>query len=646
MHPTSSEREPLHPDDARAWMEDHEVQHVMEITQVSRQEAVDALVKHRTIDKAVDHLLSANDPQQVQRQADLDTVRENFGPFIASSEERGRDRERGRTASPSVSRRERDVIDLTNGKENQDPGQGQLQRSTRSPDPSWAMVPVSTSATAEATATAQDDDLNQALKMSYSEYAEDDDIPTDTAVLREDKRPIAIRADTPSRHYTSLVLSSLFYVPQVRQRCSKLRLHVTAGDDKPHSYPDNAIWSTIELFTSMDVADLSFIVESDVSQAWDAPPLAHGQTVGEVSSQFLTKIADVFQKDLDLQRIGSGPDTYKLFHFSYCRVRIPPSGPPIKIQEPNLGRVVPIEISPDAPPGGNSLVTRLSQTFNHYHEDGSSEHQLITAPSELVAFEINVRPAAVPTPSPEPLSYPKTLYLDEFLEANLDLANETRESQRRYRNQIETFMERRRKITRFEDQDTLENLRGTIDYYENIAPKGSTDYFEGVLKVDMAKRTTELQTDALKLRSILKKLEDEIKEIDRNLEELRAKLEQASDEPELRNHPYDLRAVLVHHGLPGRKQMHLYVQDGASWWKIVDYAVQEVTEGDVLSDPSGLYMGAGPFMLLYSRRQTEAEASQKVEWPQLFVTEATKNNSQLRSDLAALAAEAAMDEGI
>lgn len=40
---------------------------------------------------------------------------------------------------------------------------------------------------------------------------------------------------------------------------------------------------------------------------------------------------------------------------------------------------------------------------------------------------------------------------------------------------------------------------------------------------------------------------------------------------------YDLRAVLVHTGLPGRKQMYSYVQDTeGTWWKTVDHEVTEV----------------------------------------------------------------------
>jgi hypothetical protein len=39
---------------------------------------------------------------------------------------------------------------------------------------------------------------------------------------------------------------------------------------------------------------------------------------------------------------------------------------------------------------------------------------------------------------------------------------------------------------------------------------------------------------------------------------------------------YDLRAVLVHDGLFGRRQLYSYVKDKGTWWKTVDTDVTEV----------------------------------------------------------------------
>ena len=38
---------------------------------------------------------------------------------------------------------------------------------------------------------------------------------------------------------------------------------------------------------------------------------------------------------------------------------------------------------------------------------------------------------------------------------------------------------------------------------------------------------------------------------------------------------YDLRAVLVHDGVYGRKHLYSYVKDKGTWWKTHDYIVTE-----------------------------------------------------------------------
>ncbi|KAJ7064928.1 hypothetical protein C8F01DRAFT_781026 [Mycena amicta] len=623
---TQSEREPLKPEEVQEWLEEQNVNTVMEITNADRDVAVAALLKHkRNVEKAVDELLQGGmkDLEELQREQDLSSIKETWR-HLFPGEERGRERERREaTRSPTGTAR-KDPIDLTIGDDDPSTSSTRFRATTRSPDPNWQLVPSTQP-------KSSDDDLSKAIQASWNDYAaeESDDITSDVISLREGTRPIALRADAPSKAYMALVFQSLFYVPQVRQRCSKLRLHLEEGG-QPQLYPDSAIWQSILMFTILDIGEISVLVDWEMIHAWDSPSLSHGLFVGLLSKQFLEKVVNVLQTDLDMQKIETEPGMHKLFHFSYCKVHISSSGPPTTIFESDTGHAVPIEISPDAPPGGNALVTRLSQTFNHYNADQSSDHQLILQPSEMVTFEISVIPPALPTPSPEPLTYPKTLYLDEFMATNLDLANETRDMQRRCRGEIEALMERRRSLTRFEDQDTLENLRGTIDYYENIAPKGSVEYFDGVLKCNLPERAASLQNNALKLRNVLKTLEDEVRVIDQRVEELRAELEHVSNNPELQNHPYDLRAILVHTGYPGRKNIYSYVHDNGTWWHILDYTVREVTEDVVLSDPTGLHTNAGPYMLMYSRRQSESEMNQKAEWPATFINSTLENNARLR----------------
>lgn len=88
--------------------------------------------------------------------------------------------------------------------------------------------------------------------------------------------------------------------------------------------------------------------------------------------------------------------------------------------------------------------------------------------------------------------------------------------------------------------------------------------------------------------------------------------------------------------MPGRKQIHSYVQDvDGIWWKTVDFTVTEVinplennsvsltnrkiSEEIVLTDPSGLHMRAGPYLLLYSRFLPQDQIKEPLPWPEPYV---------------------------
>jgi len=103
------------------------------------------------------------------------------------------------------------------------------------------------------------------------------------------------------------------------------------------------------------------------------------------------------------------------------------------------------------------------------------------------------------------------------------------------------------------------------------------------------------------------------------LEKLQADVSVVLECPELQEFRYDLRAVLMHTGLPERKQMYSYVQDiEETWWKTVDKEVVEVPEETVLTDPTGLHLGAGPYLLLYSRHLTDEQLHEPLVWPTGF----------------------------
>ncbi|KAJ7476769.1 hypothetical protein FB451DRAFT_247238 [Mycena latifolia] len=623
-----SEREPLKPQELKEWMSEQERLDgatLAEIGNTNFDHAITILRKFSgDMEKAANALLNGavDDPEEREREANIASLKENFSHMFPNP----------KAQSPDGPRRNV-VIDLTG--DDDPPTETRFRATTRSPDPSWQMVRSNQAMDGVKSA---EDELNEVIQASYNDFAADDSdiIPPEDMGVREGGRPIALRADAAGKAYAALVIQCLFHVPQVRQRCSKLRLHTTDGR-KPEENPgthagdntsacgtdrlsDWALWELIGMFTALDLGQISVFLDIDLLASWETESLKHADSVGALSKEFLERIVNMLQLDLDTQKI-EGADHNRLFHFSHCRIHSPATGPPQTVTEGDGGHIVVIDITPESP--SNELVARLSQSFTTYNEDGSSDHMLMRAPSEMVTFQINVLSNSSAGATPEPFVYPKTIYLDEFMEANLDLANETRASQRQIQKEMETLTTRKRALTRHEGQDTFENLRGTIDYCENIASR------------DTPERLEHLQTMSAKLKKVLQNLEREVQTIDEKLASLQSELDSLGDNPELQCHPYDLRAVLVHTGLPGRKHIYSYVQDKGTWWKTVDYTVTEVSEDLVLSDPAGLHLGAGPYMLMYSRRQPEAEMHAPVKWPQYFVDQVLRNNEEvLRSQAA------------
>ncbi|KAJ6545499.1 hypothetical protein B0H19DRAFT_1167841 [Mycena capillaripes] len=606
-----AERQPLKPQELKEWMsakEREDGERLAEFTGTEFDRAVRVLRKHDgNMDKAAESLLNGgiDDAEERRREEDLASIKQDFAHMFPES--------RATEAPP----RSNNVIDLTGDDDDAPMDSTRFRATTRSPDPAWQMVRSNQAVKSE------DDKLKEVLQASWNDFAaeESDTMPIEEITQREGGRPIALRADMAGKAYAALVIQCLFHVPQVRQRCSKLHLHLIDGKP-PQVNPDWAMWSLIEMFTALDLAEISVLLDQEMLNAWETATLKQSDSVGTLSKQFLERVTRLVQSDLEEQKIEAAPGINKLFRFKHSKIHNPPTGPPEPVFGPDYDHIVSIEINPESPGASNELVARLSQTLNDYNEDGSSYHQLIEEPSEMVTFEIIVNmSSSTGGASPEPFVFPKCIYMDQFLEANLDLANETRLSQRQIQRDLEMLTTKKRSITRFEDQDTFENLRGAIDYYENIA------------HYDNEERSATLKTMATKLKNTLQRLESEVAVIDEKISSLQSELDGLFENPELQCHPYDLRAVLVHTGLPGRKHIYSYVQDKGTWWKTVDYTVTEVSEDLVLSDPAGLHLGAGPYMLMYSRRQIESEMNEPVNWPPVFVESTTNNNATFLSEL-------------
>ncbi|KAG8967665.1 hypothetical protein FRC03_009502 [Tulasnella sp. 419] len=212
-----------------------------------------------------------------------------------------------------------------------------------------------------------------------------------------------------------------------------------------------------------------------------------------------------------------------------------------------------------------------------------------------------------PNTIPVKYSYPKRLYLDPFMAENRVAVKEKVDQRDAWSDEMEALARRRDTLTRNEGKDTLADLRKTIYFLENVADtKGDPQ------------RRQHLDALASKLKEVILTIEKELKSCEEKLKELRLKSESVFNDPRWQQHAYDLRAVLVHDGIAGREHSYVYTQDTRSgkWLKTCDATITEVSEDDVLHDSTGLHLGAGPYILVYSRRiPDDYQLPSPLPWP-------------------------------
>ncbi|KAF5325531.1 hypothetical protein D9619_009876 [Psilocybe cf. subviscida] len=491
----------------------------------------------------------------------------------------------------------------------------EFKPSERAPHPEWAMAPVGV------TATPEDHNLNEAIQASLQDFKEEDDPSPFQKALRQGNRPIALRPETPSLAYAALALQALYYVPQVRLTVSNLRLpHV--ADYTAVRDPARAMWNLIELFTNLDLAQLAALIDSTVLSSLEIAPL-HNERLPEATADAVKHISVLIEEHVAAQ--GGGEETEPLFSFTHGQVKKKVDQPLSNSKTAGTGFVVSVEAGGGRP--YNDLISSISHGLNKQSSPTSSTHDVIIRPSEVVGFALIRSPNLPGAKSPDLFVYPKTLYMDRFLLDNFEIVDAKRQQERDLLQKVEELRRMKDKLTRHDNRDTLQNLQATIYYYENVAQGGD----------DPARKRT-LEAVANHLKDVVTMITGKIEDIDHQMASLQKEVAALFDCPELQNFQYDLRAVLFHSGLPGRKNIYSYVQDtDGVWWKTVDQDVTElyilifpvcfkVPEETVLTDPTGIHLNAGPYFLLYSRHMSDEQLHEEPAWPEPFSIAVEENN--------------------
>ncbi|KAG7095713.1 hypothetical protein E1B28_006426 [Marasmius oreades] len=416
-------------------------------------------------------------------------------------------------------------------------------------------------------------------------------------MIRQDGRPVSLRAESPSLVYAALVAHALFHIPQMRERLSRL---------EPQE--EDPITGLMEVFTNLDLAQLSSICYDNFLLSLGAELASMTSTPYILSSEFVQLISNLIDQRLDDQ--GE-----RLISFTTGRLNIVDGNINLETNDIPI-TTVPVEARMD-PSCPNDLVARLSAALNNYREDGST-HDGIIDPSQIIIFTLKKTGLAAGTSSVDSFVYPKTMFMDQFLLANFEVANAKRLRQLEIQQRLSRLEQQKVELTKYDNKDVLKNLKSSVHYFENVVRVG-----------DDPDRRASLASTTTKLRKVILGVETALEKINAEVGKLQDEAKSLFDCPELQKLCYDLRAVLIHTGVPGRKQMYSYVQDrNGTWWKNLDYAVSEATEADVLADPTGLHLNAGPYMLIYSRSLPKEQLAAPTTWPPQFVDAVRLHNEK------------------
>ncbi|KAF9515889.1 hypothetical protein BS47DRAFT_727689 [Hydnum rufescens UP504] len=231
-------------------------------------------------------------------------------------------------------------------------------------------------------------------------------------------------------------------------------------------------------------------------------------------------------------------------------------------------------------------------------------------------------------PQPEPFKFPSVLQMDRWYINNASFTNDANYEIRQLRSEAVELEGKLARLLTHNDHDNLASLQSALYYVENVASR------------DTEERKAAHAAASSKLRAIIERIQQEIQKtkvaIRHNLEEQSRIYEETTGELE-EEFRYDLRAVLMHNGSYGPKNVYAYVKSSSGeWWKSVYDVVTkvrkhspifrppdmtfslQVTEETVLTDRAGLYLNSGPYMLFYSRVTPEWEIdgdSGEPSWP-------------------------------
>lgn len=432
-------------------------------------------------------------------------------------------------------------------------------------DQEWAMVPSN----APPILSQEDRALNEALEASLTtsfvggqeQYEEAPDIADR---LRKEGWPFVFRVMSSPHCYVPVILQCLLSIPKIQERLLEYDPNTTA-DEEVHTLAKQ--YQRLAALSGHSAR--AYMAVDELLGALVLRPPSNQDSVATLIRDYFLLVAT------ELERIPRNPAelTSDLLLLTFQGGNVEAD---VDKASSSYASGVFAEVSvPTA--YGSDVVSCLAHSF-------MKTEVYLTELSEVFTF-------IVCREDMSQINYPSRIYMDRFLQDNVDQSRQFIARQEAVHHDIQKLSAERQKLVAWKNNDTLKSIRSTVHYFEHLAADGGDP---------VRKHAHEKSKD--KLQGVIKQLESDVEFLDVSIKELTTESERLFTQPELQQHAYDLHCVVIHDGLFGRTHLYSYTKDAKGrWWKIVDYQVTEVTEEMVLNDQTGLHLAAGPILLIYTR---------------------------------------------
>ncbi|KAK4048399.1 hypothetical protein OIV83_004745 [Microbotryomycetes sp. JL201] len=481
----------------------------------------------------------------------------------------------------------------------------------------------------------EDDELNQALAQSLCDLSKED-ASTHTrgavaavsiapeARVRAEHTPAVLRSGSALMGDLAAYVQCLYAIPTWRKAvfdfrpsqdelsCNKdLSALWHGGSSDPLSSSDSTapteIWVILalqRLFAAMRDTKRSFLHTTELEETM-------GRHVEELvkpgadASDFIKGLHEELAAIISRDTTTTAPDG----RFIYCGVRVSKSDPTVDVTD-DRQTGIPSSAVTDAPvrafgESPDDLYSALRRAFSDTPDKPNEGMGLLTTVPDTLA--IRLRRELVTSldqfgsnRTRQHFKPPAEMYLDRFMLRNRTKIIEASRDLDRLERDLSQLKAAKRNIATTEDgRDGAELVQSGID----LLCRTNDDAHD-------KSRSNRRDRLLAKLLMIRDTVTQSMREYDERVRALEAEsVALLNDDASMKQTgPFELCSILMRNGLNGRGSSWAVVRDERGrWWRTSDFVAEEVTLEDVLTDRSGLHMGAGATFLFYQSKQTAAK---------------------------------------